>query len=68
MTRIWKSLWTVAVAASLLTSVCASAVVAQDDAPGAEKEAVEQQEKTEGDEIEFDESEPADKSDDSNAL
>ena len=68
MTRIWKSLWTVAVAASLLTSVCASAVVAQDDASGAEKEAAEQQEKTEGDEIEFDESEPAEESGESNAL
>ena len=62
MTRIWKSLWTVAVVASLLAAICSSAVVAQDDASGAAKEAAEQQEKTEGDDIEFDESEPAEES------
>ena len=68
MSRIWKSLWTVAVSTILLTGTGAGFVAAQEDAPAADQNAAEQQEKTGDDEIEFDESEPAEDSADGDAL
>ena len=57
MNRIWKSLWTFAISASLLT---ATSAFGQDAAPEPDQKPAEQQEQeqTEGDDFEFDDSAP----------